>query len=378
MVFQDKQKRTWAEINLDAVINNYKKIKKTGGKICCVVKANAYGHGAVELAKIYQKLGAEYLAVSNLEEAIQLRNADIILPILILGYVSPFCVKDLAKYKLTQTLYSVEYAEMLLEQCKEQDVKIKIHIKIDTGMGRIGFQYHDGIDELQESLKYCFNLYFDIEGIFTHFAIAEDTKDNFTICQAKYFKKAIEFFEKNGVKFKYKHCSNSAAILNYAQYGFDMVRAGILLYGISPVDCFDADFEPVLSLKTVVSNIKTIRRDDSVSYGRTFIADKEMKVATISVGYADGLLRSNTGNSVYINGKKRKILGRICMDQTIVEGQDVSIGDIVEIYGKHITVKDVARHNNTISYEILCSINSRVPRVYFYNGRIVEILDCLD
>ena len=368
------QKRLWAEIDMNAVEHNYNQIK---GPVCCVVKANAYGHGAIQLAKLYEKLGVFYFAVSNIEEAIQLRNAGITKPILILGYSPVECVKELSKYNISQCVYSLDYANALSKECIKNNVNINIHIKIDTGMGRIGFQYKNNHNDLEDALKACKLEGFRLEGIFTHFAVSDEGINDYTNKQYNYFINAIEYFKNNGIVFKICHCANSAAIIDYPTYHLDMVRAGIMLYGVNPTNNNNIDLKPVLTLKSIVSNVKEVKKGDSISYGRTYIADKDMRVATIPIGYADGFYRSNTNNYVYINDKKCRILGRICMDQIMVESEDAKIGDIVEIYGSHIKVEDVAKYNHTIPYEILCSIGQRVPRVYIYNNEIMEIQDNL-
>lgn len=375
MQLSNKQKRLWAEIDLDAIDYNFSVMPKP---ICCVVKANAYGHGSIQLAKEYEKLGADYLAVSNIEEAIQIRNSGVHVPILVLGYTPPTCACDLEKYSITQCVYSFDYALELSNECVKQNKNIKCHLKIDTGMGRIGFQFHDGVDELKEAFDASLLPGFYFEGIFTHFAIADEQQDDgFTNKQANYFLEAIETLENLGLHFKIKHCSNSAAVLKYPELRFDMVRAGIALYGINPLPESSFVLKPALSLWSVVSNVKTIRKGDSISYGRSFVAKKDLKVATIPLGYADGFWRSNFGRNVYINGKYCQIIGKICMDQIMVACDDAKIGDLVEVYGPHIPICDVACYNNSISYEVLCSIGERVPRVYKSNGKIVEVLDKL-
>lgn len=373
MELRNRQKRLWAEIDLDKIKHNFDLI---GGNVCCVVKADAYGHGACVLAKYYEELGAVYFAVSNIEEAIQLRKYGIKKPILVLGYTPAECACVLAKYNIEQTVYSYDYAVLLSKEATSSDVKVNVHIKIDTGMGRIGFQYHDKHNELELAYKSCVMNNLIPKGVFTHFAVADEGINDFTTKQYKLFSEAIDWLKARGVKFEVCHCSNSAAILWYPNYHMDMVRAGIVLYGLGS-NSTQSDLQPVLTLKSVVSNVKTINKGDSISYGRTFVADKDMKVATVPIGYADGYYRSNTGNCVFINNRKCQIIGRVCMDQLMVVVDGASIGDEVEIYGPHITVDDVAKYNNTIPYEVLCSIAERVPRVYTKNGEIVEIVDKL-
>lgn len=374
MELKHSQTRVWASIDLDSLEHNFSLIQRPA---CCVIKANAYGHGAIQLAKLYEHLGAKYFAVSNIEEAIQLRRNGIHLPILILGYTPVECASLIAENDLEQTVYNLDYSLELNKACFAQGVKIKIHIKIDTGMGRIGFQYHKGVNELSLALASCKQSCFQPIGIFTHFSCSDEVENNYTKEQFDCFTQAINFFESNGIHFAVKHCSNSAAIIDYPNYNLDMVRVGISLYGINPTNNASVLLEPSLSLWSVVSNIKQIRKGDSISYGRTFIADEDMMVATIPIGYADGFWRSNQGHHVYINGKYCEIIGRVCMDQIMVKCNDAKIGDLVEIYGEHVPVEEVAKYNHTIPYEILCAIGERVPRVYIKNGKIIEIVDKL-
>lgn len=374
MKLSNVQKRLWAVVNLNNAKNNFCLIDSP---VCCVIKANAYGHGAIQLAKLYESLNAKYFAVSNIEEAIQLREAGIKSHILIFGYTPVECADKLFQYDLEQTVYNHDYAFELSKQALINGVRIKIHIKIDTGMGRIGFQYHSGINELPSAYIASTLPQLDAIGIFTHFAVSDEGENDFTKEQFKYFTKAISYLENRGIRFKVKHCSNSAAIIDYPDYHLDMVRAGLFLYGINPTVNTNVLLKPVLSLWSVVSNVKQIRKGDSVSYGRSFVADKDMMVATIPIGYADGFWRSNQGSFVYINNSYCRIIGRVCMDQIMVECTNAKIGDLVEIYGEHVTVEKVADYNHTIPYEILCSIGERVPRIYLKNNRIVGVVDNL-
>lgn len=368
------QKRLWAEVNLDNAKHNFLQIKQP---LCCVIKANAYGHGAIQLAKLYEKLGARYFAVSNIEEAIQLRLNGVKGHILVLGYTPAECADKLARFDIEQTLFNEEYANKLNDYCEKYNVFVKIHLKIDTGMGRIGFQYHDGVNELQSAFTSCSQHFLKPVGIFTHFSCSDDSTKDLTLRQFGFFSKAIDFFANKGLSFSIKHCSNSAAVINFPSFHLDMVRAGIVLYGINPTQNHEISIKPVLSLWSVVSNVKMINKGDYVSYGGTFKASEDMKVATIPIGYADGFWRSNQGHFVYINGEFCEIIGRVCMDQIMVRCNDAKIGDLVEIYGKHISVEEVAKYNHTIPYEILCSIGERVPRVYTKKGKIIKIIDKL-
>ena len=381
------QKRTWAEIDLDAVENNYRVIRSRLGqntKICCVVKANGYGHGSVQLSKLYEKLGADYLAVSNIEEAIQLRNACISLPILILGYTDPRCAAQLADLNITQCVFSYEYGKVLSENAIEHNIEVKIHIKIDSGMGRIGFRCKD--EDLEKAVEICKLSGLNAEGVFTHFASADEgiNGKQYTLGQFNNFINAINYLESNGIKFTLRHCANSAAIFDYPEMHLDMVRAGIVLYGLQPSSVLQnpGDLKQVLTLQTIIDHIKTIHPGDCISYGREFKADCDMKVATIPIGYADGLWRSNSPNHMFVEveGKLAPIIGRICMDQCMIDISDIleaQVDSIVTVYGNRDedSIERIAKSNRTINYEITCAIGERVPRVYKKLGSIEAVVD---
>lgn len=385
------QKRAWAEIDIDTIKNNFNIIRRSIGncKICCVVKANAYGHGAAKLSEIYEQLGADFLAVSNIEEALQLRNKQISLPILILGYTDPKCVAILANRNISQCVFSKDYAKCLSQCATEKKVDVKIHIKIDTGMGRIGFrclsEHENDLDSVE---TVCQMPSLIPEGIFTHFASADEGNagKDFTLKQIRYFEYAISRLASSGVLFEIHHCSNSAAICDYTSARFDMVRAGIILYGLNPSRSLieKKKLLPALKLKTIVCHIKNIKKGDSVSYGRTFIADKVMKIATLPIGYADGFRRNSSDGKLFveINGHFASIVGRICMDQCMVDIsdiKDVQIGSIVTVYGYDFqnSVDVVADVHKTINYEILCDIGERIPLVYKENNEVVDIADSI-
>ncbi len=377
-------RRTWAEICLDSLTYNYNTIRSCvadNTMMCCVIKANAYGHGAVELARLYKQLGADFLAVSNIEEAIQLRRNNIDLPILILGYAPAECAKMLSELNISQCVYSLEYANELAGYAKKFNVKIKIHIKIDTGMGRIGFVHSnksqsDIRDILLLKSMNCFNF----EGIFTHFSVADKGENgrDYTLQQYKNFVSAVDFLETRGMNFKIKHCANSASLLDYPQMRFDMVRAGIILYGLEPSEQIQRSIslKHAMTLKSIISNIKNISAGDAVGYGRSYVADSSRRIATLPIGYADGLLRCSTGYCVLVSNTLAPIVGNVCMDQLMVDvtGIDCNVNDTVTIFGPICghTADDMAIHNNTINYEIVCNISDRVPRAYIKNNQIVH------
>lgn len=383
-------KRTWAEINLDDLRFNYNQIRKSishDAKLCCVVKADAYGHGALTVAKELESLGADYLAVSNLEEALQIRLGDVKCPVLILGYTPANCVDDLYKYNITQCVYSEDYAVALSRSAEQKGVTLKVHLKLDTGMNRIGVQMSDELseNEIEEICQICNLPNLDFEGVFTHFAVADEGDDGkeFTFLQAKRFKDTVDKLSEKGINFEICHCANSAAVLDYPEIHFDMVRAGIINYGLYPSGKIKnkVELHPVLMLKSAVSNVKTIKAGDTVSYGRVFTAEKKMKIITVPIGYADGYPRIlSNGADVLVKGKRCKILGRICMDQLMANAElleDVKIGDEVTLIGSDekecITADELAVFQQSINYEVVCDIGKRVPRVYIKNGEIVSI-----
>lgn len=384
------RKRFWAEIDMDSVKHNFLCIRSCidkEKKLCCVVKANAYGHGSIQLSKVYEELGADILAVSNIEEAIQLRKGGIALPILILGYTPTECAEYLIEYKITQTVYSYDYAKSLNEELLKlgRGTKLRIHIKLDSGMGRIGFSCKDGFEELLAVAKMES---FELEGVFAHFAIADggDDGEEYTRAQYAKFTRVIERLEEKGISFKTKHCSNSAGIIDFPEYALDVSRAGIVLYGYAPSKDMrkKLPIKPVMSLKAVVSHVKDIEAGDCVSYGCTFVADKKMRIATVPVGYGDGYLRSNATNGGYmlVRGKRANIVGRVCMDQLMLDVTDidgVQMGDIVTVIGRdgdmQIGADTIADLNGTIPYEILCNVDMRVPRFYISGGKVAEIKD---
>lgn len=368
-------KRTWAEIDENALIHNFNLIKEKsgGGKIFAVVKANAYGHSAEIVAPVLEKQGVFGFAVSNLCEAIEIRNMGIEKPILILGYTPVEYAGDLADYKISQCVYSLDYAKELSAAAGEANAFVRIHIKLDTGMSRLGFDCRsDGLLGLGDAIAAAKLSRLTLEGIFTHFADSDrdlQNDDGFTNQQYNRFVKAINVFKENGLKPAICHCSNSAAIINDNDKVLDGVRAGIALYGLAPSsrDNMQEGLLPVMDFKTVVSMVKTIKAGDVVSYGRTFKATKDMKVATLPVGYADGYHRtlSNKGY-VLINGQKAKILGRVCMDQMVVDVsgiENVKVGDEALLFGKDLPAHKIADLCDTINYELVCSVSARVPRV---------------
>lgn len=387
----DIVRRTWTEVSLNAIEHNFKEIKSKvqSAKICCVVKADGYGHGAVELAHKYEELGADYFAVSNIDEGKELRENGINLPILILGYTPPVNAQELVDYNISQTVYSLEYAQLLNENCKKLNSKVNIHIKLDTGMSRIGFMCQEfprdnySIEEIKQASQMEF---LNLEGIFTHFCVSDEADDGreFTNKQFSNFNTTIEMLKAEGVNPAIIHCSNSGAIEDYPNTYCNMVRAGIILYGLSPSQKLlnRLDLIPAMTLKTSVAHVKYIEKGATISYGRTFTAEDKMKIATVPIGYADGYIRKYANDGyMLVNGIKAPIVGRVCMDQTMLDVthiENVNIGDEVTVFGSgskgEPTADNLAKSADTINYEIVCLISKRVPRVFVEDGKVTEIM----
>lgn len=375
--------RAWAEINLDALIHNFKTIRSmTDSKIFSVVKANAYGHSVSLIAKTLDELGTDYFAVSNIDEARELRNLEIKKPILILGYTPPFLAEELIRYDIAQAVFSLEYAEKLSEFALHCKKRVKAHLKLDTGMGRIGFDCRtntqSGLDEAKAALSLGG---LDYEGVFTHFPVAdteEKQSSEYTRLQFERFMGCIAELEADGFNFKIKHCCNSGATLLYKDMHLDAIRPGLILYGLIPSAEVTQNYNllPVMTFKATVSMVKTMNKDETISYGRTYKIEKPTKIATITAGYADGLPRLLSSKGyVLINGKRAAITGRICMDQfcaDVTHIDDVKEGDTVILFGKGLPVTELADIAETINYEIVCGLSKRVPRIYIKDGKELD------
>ncbi len=380
-------KRTWADIDLDALVQNYHTLNATlsaGCRFMAVVKADGYGHGAVPVARELEAAGCGWFAVSNIEEAQQLRTAGVQGRILILGPTPPEYAADLAGCALTQTVPSREYAERLNAAAQAAGVRVTVHIKLDTGMSRIGFLVHEDVDgELDDVLAACRLPALDAEGAFTHFASADEADDGgFTRLQYERFTAALDRLAARGVTFAIRHCCNSAATVRFPEYHMDMVRVGVSLYGLAPDGWMESLLPlcPVMRLNAAVSQVKRLPAGDPVSYGRTFVPDHDLTVATVPIGYADGYPRalSNRGRML-VGGSPVPLLGRVCMDQSLldVSGLAVAAGDTVTVFGTSsdgtLPVGEVAAAAGTVHYELICQIGKRVTRVYVRNGAIVQV-----
>ena len=385
-------RRTWAEIDLNMVEHNYKVIRSCideNVKLCCVVKADAYGHGARELAALYEKLGADFFAVSNLEEAIELRRMSITAPILILGYTPALYAEKLSNNNIIQAIVSLDYAEELSKCAVSAGVCVDVHLKIDTGMSRIGILCHSENcpDAIAQAVSVTKLPGLNVTGAFTHFAVSDEKDEgrDYTLHQAACFNALCDALKQKGAVGEnfICHCSNSAAIMDYREAHADMVRAGIILYGLAPSGKLKGqlDLKPVMQIKSVVAHIKYIEPGTTVSYGRTFTADRKMRVATVPIGYADGYIRAFGKDAcMIVGGKKAKVVGRICMDQCMIDITDidnVKVGDTVTVIGSangcEVSMDDAAQWAGTINYEIACLVGKRVPRVYIKDKEITSV-----
>lgn len=370
----DLQKRTWAQVSLRNIEYNYRTMRShlpEGTKLLGIVKADAYGHGAVEVAKKLEKCGADYLAIACLDEALELRENGVSLPILILGHTPHEYVGLLLENDLTQTVSceakGIEYSEA----AAALGGTLKIHIKLDTGMSRLGFicageHFDEGVKNLVSTCRLP-NL--DVEGVYTHFCVSDycdDDSDAYTRGQFELFMRMIEAAEKQGVKFRLRHCANSAAISRFPDMALDMVRAGMVLYGFRDMEHYG--LKPAMSLISTVSTIKYFDEGTYVSYGRHYKTSKRTRMGVVSIGYADGFPWAAAGKTkLYIEGEYAPQCGNICMDMCMIDLSDIpqaQVGSEVEVFGEHISVEALAEASGTIIEEIMCAVTKRVPRVY--------------
>ena len=364
---------TRAEIDLTALINNYHTMRAhvgQGVKACCVLKSNAYGHGAVEVARALERAGADYFAVANCNEAYELRRAGILAPILVLGFSPVSAARGLVENDITQCIYSFAEAQAFAEEVVKFGGKLRVHIKLDTGMSRLGFRAHgDEHDELTSVVQVCQMDGLDVEGAFTHFSVADEADGReFTQLQYGRFLVALDYLRGKGVDFKIRHTCASAGAVAFPEYAMDMARHGLVLYGANPLeyDC-PVSLEPVMTLKTVIAQIKDVYDGDDLCYGRTYKVGRKMKVATLPIGYGDGLLRNKgEGIAFTVNGRTAPVVGRICMDQCIIDVTDIDCapGDEVIVFGKGgQSVEHLSSLSGTIPNEILCRIPRRVAKI---------------
>ena len=383
------QKKTWVEVNLDLLAHNYQVIRQAipeTTRFLGVVKADAYGHGAVPVSLCLQELGTEFFAVSNLDEAIQLRRGGVERPILILGYTPPEFAIEMALLGITQEVHDLEYAKALSRSLPVGQT-LEVHIKLDTGMSRLGFFAYDRPETAQEIAQIAALPHLRLTGCLQHFAAADsrDPEDQaFTREQFARFQTMLTELRQLGVDPGLCHCANSGALIDYPEYAMDMVRPGIATYGLAPAPVLDGvlDLKPILSWKASIGQIRDFPAGVSISYARTFTTARPSRIAVLSVGYGDGLSRAlSNGHELLLHGRRVPIVGRICMDMCMIDVTDVpqaAVGDEVTLIGRDgeecITAEAVASKLGTISYEVLCGISKRVPRLYLRDGQVSDEL----
>ena len=381
--------RTWAEISLDAIKNNISEVRRItepSAKVYAVVKADAYGHGVFQSSKVMLQNGADGLCVAFSDEAVQLRMSGIDAPILILGYTPKEEMERVVEHDIMPTVFDLDSAKNLSREAERQNKTVRIHIKIDTGMSRVGFVFCEDeevnkkTEETIAEIAKLPNIF--IEGAFTHFASSDEKDRAFTDLQFGRFCSLMKRLEAAGINIPTKHVCNSAGIIQFPEMHLDMVRAGIVLYGCYPSDEVDKskiNLMPAMQLKAKITNVKEVAAGVPVSYGRTYTTSAPTKIATVPIGYADGFSRILSGKAKMIaGGKIYPVIGRICMDQCMIDVtgvNNISVGDEAVIFGKagnsEITVSSVAEQMGTINYELLCLIGKRVPRVYIESGKTV-------
>ena len=375
----DFLKRTWAQIRLDALSHNFQQIRRRVGpdcKIMAVVKADGYGHGDQQVSQVFQNEGADWFAVSNIEEAMRLRQSGIVRPILVLGFTP---APQLFANRISQTVFSLDYARDLSREAQSCGGAVDCHIKLDTGMSRLGFlcdpdHFGRSMAEIAEAVSLpglaC-------TGIFTHFACAdEDNEDSnrFTLQQFRRYQQGVAALKEKGVWFSLHHCCNSAATMRFPQMHLDMVRPGVILYGLNPTpDCAGLlDLVPAMELKSTIAMVKQVPQGAQVSYGRTYTAPVPRTLATVPIGYADGYRRTHSNRaSMLVHGQPAPVVGTVCMDQLMLDVTgipDVRAGDEVTVFGQNkdcqLPIEDLAQDEKSIHYEVMCLIGKRVPRVY--------------
>lgn len=371
---KDLQKRTWAEVSLGNIERNYRAIRAQlpeNTRFLGIVKADAYGHGAVEVARRLEKCGADYLAIACLDEALELRRSGVTMPILILGHTPTNYVNLLIENDLTQTVSCEAKAEEFSKAAEECGGTLKIHVKLDTGMSRLGYLCAGGyFDEGVKNVVRTFKLpNLDVEGVYTHFAVADYTDEEslaYTKKQYELFMRVISEAEKQGVSFKIRHCANSGAVVNHPEMMLDMVRPGLLLYGYG--DGGKLGLKPAMRLVSTVSTIKYYEPETCISYGRNYVTDKRTRMGVVAAGYADGLPWAAANKCGFaVEGKTAPQRGNICMDMCMVDLSEIpeaAVGSEVEIFGESAGIEKLAEAAGTIPYELLCAVSKRVPRVY--------------
>jgi alanine racemase len=367
----DIKRPAWVKIDLDNFRYNLKSIKnhiKIGTQIMAIIKADAYGHGALGMIDVLKEEGIDRVAVAILLEALEIREKDTDINIMLLGYTPDENLEEVIKNNITPTIYSFEQAKYLDELAKKNNKRVTIHVKIDTGMHRVGLDINESSVEEIKKISTLENIF--IEGIYTHFATADEIDKSYTRKQVENYQYIVNRLEEEGVNIPIKHVSNSAATVDLGEYNFDMVRPGLIMYGLYPSEDQKSkiDLKPVMSLHSKIFHIKTLKKEEGIGYGLTYTAKTDLKTAVIPLGYADGYFRglSNKGE-VLIGGKKAKIIGNICMDKFMIDitDLDVKTGDEVILFGEENPIDELAKILGTINYELVCAMSKkRVPRIY--------------
>ncbi|NLW88104.1 MAG: alanine racemase [Clostridiaceae bacterium] len=387
--------RSWAEIDMDALAHNIREIRRITSpesEIAAVVKADAYGHGAIAVSRLLLDNGASRLAVSMVDEAIELRRSGILAPILILGHTDPRRIPEVIEAGFEQTVFSTDFARELSGVASEKKKTVSIHIKIDTGMNRVGFL---PTQESFEDIVRISNMPgIRIEGVYSHFAVADTRDDAYTRSQFSKFRSALETLEKRGVSVPVRHICNSAGLIRFSDMHMDMVRAGLVIYGMLPKDCpaafTEIELRPAMTLKSSIIQIKTLEAGNTVSYGRRFETQKKTVIATIPIGYADGYSRKLSNRScALVHGVRVPVVGTVCMDMCMLDitelGDTVRVGDEAVLFGTqrfgeketHLSVDEIADLSDTVNYEITCLVGKRVPRAYMSNDKIISMHSCI-
>lgn len=379
---ETKSLRTYAQVDLSAIVHNICEVKKRvddSVKVMAVIKADAYGHGAVAVGTALRNL-VDYFGVATIEEAVELRQAGLMLPILILGYTMHGKYPDVVQYDVTQTIYNVEDAKRLAEEAHRQQKVAKVHIALDTGMTRIGFPpVAESVEQIRQITQFD-NI--DVEGLFTHMSCADQADKTYANKQMDRYDHFVEMLEQAGIHIRVKHICNSAGIMEFDHHRYDMVRSGIITYGLYPSEEVvkeRLDLRPAIRWCAHVTHVKTVAPGEGVSYGATYVTQRPTRIATVSLGYADGYARalSNKGE-VLIHGQRAPIIGRVCMDQFMVDVSgidDVKMGDEVILIGKkgteQITMEELGEVSGRFNYELACCLTQRVPRIYTRQGEIL-------
>lgn len=387
--------RAWAEINLDNIahnLSNIRKLLKAETKLLVVIKADGYGHGHKEVARIAVENGADFFGVASVDEALQLRQDKFDTPILILGAVDDDELSAVIDNDIAPAVFNIDSAKRISDVAVSLGKKAKIHIKLDTGMSRIGFAVCGNEEENEKALREILSIAnlqnIEIEGIFTHFAKSDENDRSFTDLQFSRFSAVCNALKERGLDIPIRHCCNSGGIMNYPEYHLDMVRSGIITYGHYPAGDEEKgtlELFPAMQLKSKITNIKRVEANTPVSYGGTYVTDTPADIATFGIGYADGYFRALSNKAEVIVGDgKAKVVGRVCMDQTMADVskiKNIKIGDEVILFGTDgnntITVDSVAKLADTISYEMLSVVGKRIPRVYIKDGKVVKVLNYL-